>query len=149
MRKIVLVTGGFDPLHTGHIAYFKSAKEKGDELWVGLNSDNWLMKKKGKPFMPINERKEIIQNLLMVDKVILFDDKDNSSNDAILKALKFCSSKEQIIFANGGDRNKNNIPEVKQYKNNPNIKFIFGVGGNKKNSSSKILKAWTDFKKLS
>ena len=149
MRKIVLVTGGFDPLHTGHIAYFKSAKEKGDELWVGLNSDNWLMKKKGKPFMPINERKEIIQNLVMVDKVILFDDKDNSSNDAILKALKFCSSKEQIIFANGGDRNKNNIPEVKQYKNNPNIKFIFGVGGNKKNSSSKILKAWTDFKKLS
>ena len=149
MRKIVLVTGGFDPLHTGHIAYFKSAKEKGDELWVGLNSDNWLMKKKGKPFMNINERKEIIQNLVMVDKVILFDDKDNSSNDAILKALKFCSSKEQIIFANGGDRNKNNIPEVKQYKNNPNIKFIFGVGGNKKNSSSKILKAWTDFKKLS
>ena len=149
MRKIVLVTGGFDPLHTGHIAYFKSAKEKGDELWVGLNSDYWLMKKKGKPFMNINERKEIIQNLVMVDKVILFDDKDNSSNDAILKALKFCSSKEQIIFANGGDRNKNNIPEVKQYKNNPNIKFIFGVGGNKKNSSSKILKAWTDFKKLS
>ena len=149
MRKIVLVTGGFDPLHTGHIAYFKSAKEKGDELWVGLNSDNWLMKKKGKPFMNINERKEIIQNLVMVDKVILFDDKDNSSNDAILKALKFCSSKEQIIFANGGDRNKNNIPEIKQYKNNPNIKFIFGVGGNKKNSSSKILKAWTDFKKLS
>ena len=146
MRKIVLVTGGFDPLHTGHIAYFKSAKEKGDELWVGLNSDNWLMKKKGKPFMNINERKEIIQNLVMVDKVILFDDKDNSSNDAILKALKFCSSKEQIIFANGGDRNKNNIPEVKKYKNNPNIKFIFGVGGNKKNSSSKILKAWTDFK---
>ena len=149
MRKIVLVTGGFDPLHTGHIAYFKSAKEKGDELWVGLNSDNWLMKKKGKPFMPINERKEIIKNLVMVDKVIVFDDKDNSSNDAILKALKFCSSKEQIIFANGGDRNKNNIPEVKQYKNNPNIKFIFGVGGNKKNSSSKILKAWTDFKKPS
>ena len=149
MRKIVLVTGGFDPLHTGHIAYFKSAKEKGDELWVGLNSDNWLTEKKGKPFMNINERKEIIQNLVMVDKVILFDDKDNSSNDAILKALKFCSSKEQIIFANGGDRNKNNIPELKQYKNNPNIKFIFGVGGKKKNSSSKILKAWADFKKLS
>ena len=63
MRKIVLVTGGFDPLHTGHIAYFKSAKEKGDELWVGLNSDNWLTEKKGKPFMNINERKEIIQNL--------------------------------------------------------------------------------------
>ena len=66
--KVVLVTGGFDPLHSGHISYFKEAKKLGDKLVVGLNSDEWLTRKKGKPFMPIQERVEIIRNLKIINK---------------------------------------------------------------------------------
>tara|TARA_Y100000588_G_scaffold350063_1_gene400936 strand:+ start:3417 stop:3866 length:450 start_codon:yes stop_codon:yes gene_type:complete len=149
MKNIVLVTGGFDPLHSGHVSYFKNAKKEGDELWVGLNSDNWLIRKKGRPFLRINERKEIIENLVMVDKVILFDDEDNSSNDAISKCLDSISVEDTLIFANGGDRNQKNIPELEAFSTNSQIKFIFEVGGGKRNSSSKILKEWVDFKKNS
>ena len=149
MKNIVSVTGGFDPLHSGHVSYFKNAKKEGDELWVGLNSDNWLIRKKGRPFLRINERKEIIENLVMVDKVILFDDEDNSSNDAISKCLDSISVEDTLIFANGGDRNQKNIPELEAFSTNSQIKFIFEVGGEKRNSSSKILKEWVDFKKNS
>ena len=149
MKIIVLVTGGFDPLHSGHVSYFKNAKKEGDELWVGLNSDNWLIRKKGRPFLRINERKEIIENLVMVDKVILFDDEDNSSNDAISKCLDSISVEDTLIFANGGDRNQKNIPELEAFSTNSQIKFIFEVGGEKRNSSSKILKEWVDFQKNS
>ena len=60
--KIVLATGGFDPLHSGHISYLKSARELGDKLIVGLNSDDWLTRKKGRPFMPYKERAAIVEN---------------------------------------------------------------------------------------
>lgn len=80
--NIVLVTGGFDPLHSGHIAYFESAKQLGDKLIVGCNSDAWLERKKGRAFMPITERTTIIQNLRMVDGVILFND-DGSSEEPL------------------------------------------------------------------
>ena len=87
MTKIVLVTGGFDPLHSGHIEYFNSAKKLGDELYVGLNSDDWLIRKKGKPFLPFEERLKIIENLQMVDGTVSFDDSDGSSCGAIFKLL--------------------------------------------------------------
>jgi D-beta-D-heptose 7-phosphate kinase/D-beta-D-heptose 1-phosphate adenosyltransferase len=74
MNKIVLVTGGFDPLHSGHIAYFKSAKALGDKLIVGLNSDDWLERKKCRAFMPWEERATIIAALHNTDRVINFDD---------------------------------------------------------------------------
>ena len=64
MSKVVLVTGGYDPLHSGHIAYFKAARELGDHLIVGVNSDEWLTNKKGMPFMPVQERIAILKNLL-------------------------------------------------------------------------------------
>ena len=80
---IVVVTGGFDPLHSGHIVYFKDAKKLGDKLIVGINSDEWLVNKKGRPFMPLSERSEIIKNLTVVDEVITFDDQDNSASDAL------------------------------------------------------------------
>jgi len=142
MRKIVLVSGGFDPLHSGHIAYFQSAKELGDELWVALNSDDWLARKKGRHFMPLKERASIVKNLQMVDKIIVdFGDEDNSSTYAILKAKQLGA--EHIIFANGGDRGSDNTPEQEAYKYSPDIEFVFGVGGeDKKNSSSWILKDW-------
>jgi cytidyltransferase-like protein len=87
MKRIVLVTGGFDPLHSGHIAYFKAAKALGDHLVVGLNSDDWLTRKKGRPFMPFEERAAIIKELACVDEVIGFNDDDNSACAAILKVL--------------------------------------------------------------
>ena len=69
--NVVIVTGGFDPLHSGHIAYFKAAKELGDYLVVGLNSDEWLTRKKGRPFMPLQERMAIVGNLNMVDEIVI------------------------------------------------------------------------------
>ena len=144
--KMVLVTGGFDPIHSGHIKYFEEAKKLGDYLIVGLNSDNWLSNKKGKPFLPFFERNIIIKNLKMIDEVISWDDSDGSAIGAISYVLKNYSS-STLIFANGGDRKKTNIPELEKFEKQKNIKFVFGVGGeNKKNSSSWILKNWGNHK---
>ena len=138
IEKCILVTGGFDPIHSGHIEYFSKAKEICDYLVVGINSDEWLIRKKGSNFYDWFERESIIRELNQVNKVISFDDKDNSASDAIEECLKFS---HKVIFANGGDRGKNNIPESLVYKNNERVEFIFGVGGsNKMNSSSLILK---------
>jgi D-beta-D-heptose 7-phosphate kinase/D-beta-D-heptose 1-phosphate adenosyltransferase len=138
MRKIVLVTGGFDPIHSGHIEYLKAAKQLGDVLIVGVNSDDWLTRKKGRPFMPIAERVTLIENLSMVKHVILFNDNDNTAIEAI-KNVKAMYPHDKIVFANGGDRTKDNIPEMVF----DDVEFVFGVGGeNKANSSSWILEEW-------
>ena len=142
MKKVVLVTGGFDPLHSGHIAYFKAARELGDRLVVGVNSDNWLTRKKGKPFMPFSERAAIIKELECVDEVIGFDDSDNSACAAIGYIL--ATTTDNVVFANGGDRTNTTTPEYDTYNNYPSVEFAFGVGGeDKKNSSSWILKEWS------
>ena len=139
--KIIIVSGGFDPIHSGHIAHFKAAKELGDILIVGLNSDDWLTRKKGKPFMPIDERLSIIRELRVVDLAFTFNDDDNSSRDLIKKVLDLYKS--DVIFANGGDRTQDNIPEMEQFKDDSRVSFEFGVGGeDKKNSSSWILSNW-------
>ena len=136
--KIVIVTGGFDPIHSGHIALLKEAKNLGHALAVGLNSDEWLRRKKGHEFMPWSERSAIIENLKMVDIVFSFDDSDGSAIDAI-KRVKEVYPEDEIIFANGGDRTKDNIPEMVF----EDVEFVFGVGGeDKKNSSSWILDEW-------
>lgn len=138
MEKIVLVTGGFDPLHSGHISYLNHAEHLGDWLIVGLNSDKWLTRKKGKPFMSWQERMTILDNLHMVDRVIEFNDSDGTACDAIYQ-VKQMFPESKIIFANGGDRSKENIPEMIF----DDVDFVFGVGGdNKKNSSSWILDEW-------
>lgn len=138
--RIVLVTGGFDPIHSGHIDYFNDARQLGDLLVVGVNSDDWLTRKKGKPFMTFAERSSIVANIKSVDVVIDFDDSDGSAKDAIRKVRnQFPSSR--IIFANGGDRTSSNIPEMDIVDSN--LTFAFGVGGSfKKNSSSWILNNW-------
>lgn len=142
--KIVIVTGGFDPLHSGHIEYFKAARQLGDMLIVGLNSDEWLTRKKGQPFMPFTERLSIVRNLVMVDWVIEFNDSDNSAIQAIQK-VKERYPEDQIIFANGGDRTEDNIPEMVF----DDVEFVFGIGGeNKMNSSSWILREWKQPKTL-
>ena len=140
MKKIVLITGGFDPLHSGHIAYFKAAKQLGDILVVGVNSDAWLTRKKGVPFMPYRERAEIVRNIVGVDFVIDFNDNDGSAKHAI-QMVRQSYPQDKIIFANGGDRTSSNIPEMDIIDDN--LEFAFGVGGeDKKNSSSWILQEW-------
>ena len=141
--KVIVVSGGFDPLHSGHISYFKDAISHGDKLIVALNSDDWLEKKKGKFFMPFSERKLIIENLKYVDEVIDFKDDEIGSCINALEKVKDLYKGEEIYFANGGDRGKENIPEMSV----EGINFIFSVGGDdKKNSSSWILKDWQYYK---
>jgi len=140
---VVLVTGGFDPIHSGHLAYFKAAKQLGNKLIVGVNSDEWLTRKKCKAFMPFDERIEIIKGLSVVDDVISFDDSDDTACGAIYKTLATHGSGTKVIFANGGDRTDANIPEMTTYGDLPYCDFVFGVGGeNKKNSSSWILEEY-------
>lgn len=140
MQKIVLVTGGFDPLHSGHIAYIRAARALGDILIVGLNSDEWLERKKGRAFMPWNERLAILNNLSMVHEVYTFDDTDGSARHFI-QQVRAHYPDAHLIFANGGDRTANNIPEMDVQDRK--LQFEFGVGGtNKANSSSWILEEW-------
>lgn len=137
--KISVVSGGFDPIHSGHISYINAAKKFGDYLVVALNSDKWLEEKKGKAFMPFEERKAILENLKNVDEVIDFADDDKGSAVDALYRLKDKYPNAQITFCNGGDRGKDNIPEMGVQ----GIIFEFSVGGDdKKNSSSWILKEW-------
>ena len=145
MSNVVLVTGGFDPIHKGHIEYFKEAKLLGDKLIVGLNSDHRLTRKKGKPFMDLENRAMVIQSLSMVDEVIIFNDEDNTSCHAIHQALQFY---DEVIFANGGDRLISNIPEYEKYGNDKRVKFVCNVGGDKTESSSWLLDKWKSPKTL-
>ena len=142
--KVVLVTGGFDPLHSGHIEYFKEAKKLGDKLVVAVNSDAWLTRKKGRPFMPFEERIKIIEALDIVDQTtyVMNDDKHDDAGGAIFHTFA-TNSNIEIIFANGGDRTKGQVPEEEQWGKDPRVTFVYGVGGtNKMNSSSWILAEW-------
>ena len=126
--KTVVVSGGFDPIHVGHIRYFKEAKRLGEKLIVILNSDKFLEEKKGFVFMPFKERKEIIESIGYVNNVVSCFDKD----DTVCNTLQ---SIRPDIFAKGGDRTIENIPERSVCEKNK-IKMVFGVGGNKVQSSS-------------
>jgi D-beta-D-heptose 7-phosphate kinase/D-beta-D-heptose 1-phosphate adenosyltransferase len=140
-EDIVLITGGFDPVHSGHIEYIKAASEIG-RVVIGLNSDDWLVRKKKQAFMPISERKSVLENLKQVMCVIEFNDADGTACDAI-RIVKEMFPNQKVLFANGGDRGNENTPEIDRYKNDPRVEFIFGVGGDyKKNSSSWILAEW-------
>ena len=136
-KKVSLVTGGFDPIHSGHIAYFERAKDLSDYLVVGLNTNEWLTRKKGQYFLHWIERAEIIRHLDMVDAVISWNDEDDSACGAIGKCLEIS---EKVIFCNGGDRIKTNTPEIQGYGDDPRVEFKFAIGGDDKmNSSSWIL----------
>ena len=138
--RVVIVSGGFDPIHSGHIEHFKEAKKLGDILIVGLNSDEWLTRKKGKPFLPLEERLAVVKSMRPVDSAVPFNDDNNSSIDLIKKALVLF---DDVLFANGGDRTQDNIPEIDEFDKDPRVQFAFGVGGShKQNSSSWILKQW-------
>jgi len=140
MKTIVVVSGGFDPVHSGHIRLIKEARLLGDMLIVGINSDEWLTRKKGRAFMPWQERLCVLNNLSSVDEVYTFDDSDGTACH-LLQQVRAHYPQHKIIFANGGDRTDKNIPEMNFHDNN--TQFVFGVGGfDKANSSSWILQEW-------
>ncbi len=142
MYNIILVSGGFDPIHSGHIKLIEEASKHG-KIIVLLNSDKWLEKKKGKAFLPFNERKVIMFALKKVIDVVSCGEIDNTCIDGIEKVLKKYPN-HTIKFANGGDRNNNSTPETTFCKKN-GIELLWGIGGeNKSNSSSWILKKWKE-----
>ena len=142
MSDIILVSGGFDPIHSGHIKLINEAYKYGDVV-VLLNSDQWLRNKKGKEFLPFDERKIIMKNIKGVKEVIEFDDSDKTCIDGIQKA-KSLYKNNKIKFANGGDRKNDTTPE-KKFCDSNNIETLFGIGGDdKSNSSSWILNKWNE-----
>ncbi len=141
--KTVVVSGGFDPVHIGHLQLFEEAKKLGDYLIVIVNSDKFLQEKKNFVFMPLIERKKIILGFSCVDEVIDSIDEDHT----VRKTLQKLSSNRKIdIFANGGDRrNLKDIPEYEICKKNK-IEMVFDVGGGKIQSSSDLTKQFNNYK---
>ena len=142
MNDIILVSGGFDPIHSGHINLIEDASKYGDVV-VLLNSDAWLIQKKGREFLPYGERKIIMSALKNVIDVISFDDSDQTCVEGIRKAIEKYPN-QKIKFANGGDRNDNTLPlPEKVYCEQNKVEVLWEIGGNNKtNSSSRILKQW-------
>ena len=157
-KSIIVLSGGFDPVHKGHLRMFREASWLGHHVIVGLNSDDWLTRKKGKPFMEFEERKEILESIKYINQVIPFDDSDDTASDVIKRVYSLYSGREyeydyldightgmtdyyQIYFANGGDRGKGNVPEVDVCKD-LGVIMLWGVGGGKIQSSSDLTKKW-------
>jgi D-beta-D-heptose 7-phosphate kinase/D-beta-D-heptose 1-phosphate adenosyltransferase len=135
-KKIVAVSGGFDPIHIGHVRMIRESSEHGDVVVIA-NSDEWLVRKKEYVFMPFEERKEILMSIKGVVSVIKAEDDDNTVCQS-LKALK------PDIFANGGDRKQTNTPEMKVCED-LGIEMLWNVGGGKIQSSSWLVEKGYDY----
>ena len=148
-HKIVMISGGFDPIHIGHIRLMQEAKKLGDKLIVVINNDNWIRMKKGKEFMPENERKEIIEAISGVDEVVISGHKKNSKDMSICKEL---IKIKPHIFANGGDRNekdsqdpKSSLYQERKIHKKYGIEMVYNVGrGGKIRSSSDLLRDYSE-----
>ena len=136
IKNVIIVSGGFDPVHKGHIRMFREAANLGAQVIVGLNSDEWLTRKKGKPFMSWSERAEILESCKFVDQVWSMIDDDDTACDIIKQVAKVYRNQDvNIYFANGGDRKKGNVPELDVCKD-LNVVMLWGIGGCKIQSSS-------------
>ena len=144
-KIISIVSGGFDPIHPGHIMMMKDCLNFSNYLVVGVNSNNWLCKKKGNFFMDIKHRIYVIENLFVVNEVMEFDDDEKGSASNLLIKVREKFTNNKIIFANGGDRSDPTkileFDTCQKYE----INLKFGVGGNhKESSSSNLLKRWEE-----
>lgn len=149
MAEYVVVSGGFDPLHVGHVRMFQTALLFGEKLIVILNNDNWLKKKKGYVFMPEEERAEIIMALAGVNDVIITEHKENDEDTSVcneLRKMAMMHADKRFVFANGGDRKINNIPEYELCLQ-LGIEMVFNVGGDKVQSSSELVRSANERKK--
>jgi len=141
MKTYYIVSGGFDPIHEGHIEMIKEAAQASDGVIVLVNSDEWLQRKKGKAFHNFHTRKTICENLKGVICAIGFDDADDSASEGI-RLIRKRYPTDRLVFANGGDRGKDNIREDAVCEE-CHVEKVFGIGGsNKANSSSWILENW-------
>ena len=136
--NVIIVSGGFDPMHVGHLRMLQEAARLGGIVVAGVNSDDWLMRKKGYVFMPHEERIEMVQGVRGVSKAIGFDDSDNSACN-LLQKIREMYPRGIIAFANGGDRTFENIPEI-PVAEDLNIDLIWSIGGGKVQSSSDLVK---------
>ena len=144
-KSVIIMSGGFDPVHKGHLRMFREASWLGHQVIVGLNSDDWLSRKKGKPFMDFKERKEILEGFKYINQVLAFDDKDETANDIIKQVCSLYRDFDvNIYFANGGDRTSDNVPEMKVC-DELGVEMIWGVGGGKIQSSSWLTGGKKDF----
>ena len=134
--KTVMVSGGFDPVHVGHLRMFEEAKKLGDRLIVVINNDNWLHAKKSYNFMEEGDRKELIQAFECVDEAVLTKHDPNCTDMSVCQALE---ELRPDVFANGGDRKSHNTPEDSVCAE-INCKMVFGIGGGKVQSSSWLLR---------
>lgn len=138
---VVMVSGGFDPIHHGHVRYFQAAKKLGDKLVVVINNDHWIRAKKGHGFMTAKDRAEIIKAFRDVDAVVISSHRQHTTDMSVCKEIRKILPD---IFANGGDRFADNIPEFKLC-NELGISMVFNVGhGGKVRSSSELLKRYSD-----
>ena len=139
IKNVIIVSGGFDPVHKGHIRMFREAANLGHQVIIGLNSDEWLTRKKGKPFMKWNERAEILESCKFVTQVLSMDDSDDTASDIIRQVANLYKNQNMnIYFANGGDRKKGNVPELDVCKD-LNVVMLWGIGGGKIQSSSWLI----------
>ena len=129
-RKTIMLSGGFDPIHIGHVRMIREASRWG-QVYVVVNSDDWLIRKKGYVFMPFDQRAEIIGNIKGVTMVTNVDDSDGT----VCEALK---RHRPDAFANGGDRKKENTPEMELCEE-LGIQMLWGIGGKDKPQSSSWL----------
>ena len=147
-RVISVVSGGFDPIHPGHIMMMKDCLKFSNYLIVGVNSNKWLINKKGNYFMDIQHRLYVVSSLNVVNETMEFEDDDKGSANNLLIKIRNKYSNDKIIFANGGDRSDSSkileFETAKQY----NIDLKFGIGGShKESSSSDLLKRWSEYSK--
>jgi len=144
-RTIAIVSGGFDPIHPGHIMMMEECKKFSDYLIVGLNSDIWLTRKKGNFFMDMKHRSYVVSRLKVVDETMEFNDDDNSASDLLKKVVeKYPGTK--VVFANGGDRSDPSKVRELEIAEKLKIELKFGVGGShKESSSSDLLGRWKQY----
>ena len=136
---VIVLSGGFDPMHVGHLRMIQESAKMAEIVIAGVNSDEWLMRKKGYVFMPHEERVEMVQGTRGVSKAMAFDDDDNSACD-LLRRVRALWPNFKVAFANGGDRTSDNIPEI-PVADELGVHLIWGVGGGKVQSSSDLVSA--------
>ena len=148
MKTVAVVSGGFDPLHPGHVKMFADARKYGQIVIAGINSDDWLTRKKGKPFMKFEDRHYLVQSNQYVDLAMGFNDDDDTAINLLYKVSQAFSDCF-ITFCNGGDRGDSNTPEYDHFKSDSRFHCAFGVGGDYKYaSSSDLLADWTRFVRM-
>ena len=137
---IMILSGGFDPLHVGHIRMIQHARDMAALVVVGINSDEWLQRSRGRVLTPFDDRCEIVASIRGVTSAVGFDDERRHARCRLIKMVCRLSPGAKIAFGNGGDRTSTNVPEV-EICQELGVDLVWGVGGSKVESSSGIIES--------